>query len=175
MNKNVVIVGLTVAVLVIGGLLLNNSFRPYIPPEEPPPTPTPTPQSDKPCEYRTIEFKIGESKETKKQVVFAHPEELDNVRKCAMVLFSNQTGKKITIEFLPRDDGTKSPFDGVDSFDLEPGDLENQFSKGLPVAVELAAGTVVEEYKYKVVPDGPPETEQSPRIRIGPKAGSTIE
>lgn len=120
-----------------------------------------------PCEYRTIEFRPGKTKKGD-DAVFAEPEVLDKVRECALVIFSNQTKGKITIEF----DDEKSPFKDVAKFELEPSDSEDQFSKGLPVAVELASDTADEEFNYKVVPDGPPKTEQSPRIRIGPRNAS---
>lgn len=125
-----------------------------------------------PCEYRTIEFRVQDSKVTQKPAVFAVPEELDKVQECALVLFSNQVGTDIKIEFIPGPDGD-SPFKDVTSFELEPDDSEDQFSKGFPVAVELESEKVEKVFKYKIISEPPPAVEQSPRIRVGPR--QTIE
>jgi hypothetical protein len=176
MNKNVAIVVLGVLVVVLGGFLLGTGCGTAAPPiDPPPPTPTPTPQPQLPCEYLTVEFYKGTFGEPAKTAVFAKPEHLDDVKECAMVIFSNKTDTAIKLEFQQFAQPTKSPFAGVDVIELEPYGGKTQFSKAYPVAVELPDDTTYFEYKYKVVDVGPPETEQSPRIRIGPRQPTASE
>ena len=176
MNKNVVIVVLGVVVVVLGGMLVQKGFEPQVPVDpDPTPVPTQTPQPQPPCEYRTIVFYEGTFGEPAKTAVFAKPEYLDDVKECAMVIFSNQTDNAIKLEFLQSAQPTKSPFTGIESIELEPYGEKTQFSKAFPVAVELPDKTTFFEYKYKVADVGPPETEQSPRIRIGPRQVTASE
>ncbi|MEX1312136.1 MAG: hypothetical protein AB1Z65_17080 [Candidatus Sulfomarinibacteraceae bacterium] len=177
MKKNVAIVVLGVVVVVLGGLLVQKGCDPLVPVDpDPTPvptqTPTPTPQSGEPCQYLTVEFKAGVSTETRKYAVFAHPENLDDAQECAMIIFSNKTDTAIKLEFLASTSPTKSPFTGIEAIELEPYGEETQFSKGFTVAVEVPNGVPYLEYKYEVADVGPPETEQSPRIRIGPRQAS---
>ena len=169
MNKNVAIVGLAVVVLVSGGLLLNVCCTASPPPGDPPPTPTPTPGSDTPGEYLTIEFNMKTSEVTGNPAVFAYPKDLDGVRECALVIFSNQTENAIRIVFLPSTSPTNSPFAGINKITLEAHREGMQFSKGFPVGVELSEEVPNLDYDYIVAEVGPPQEEQSPRIRIGPR------
>lgn len=171
MNKNVAIVVLGVVVVVMGGMLVQKGCDPLMP-VDPDPTPTPTPEPQAPCEYLTVEFKWQNSEITGEPAVFAHPEHLDDVKECAMVIFSNQTDTAIKIEFLPSNLPTKSPFTGIEAIELEPNGEKTQFSKAYLVAVELPDDKTHFEYRYKVAEVGPPESEQSPRIRIGPRQAS---
>ena len=173
MNKNVAIVVLGVLVVVLGGMLVQKGCDPLIPVDPyPTPVPSPTPQPQAPCEYLTVEFKWGNSEVTGGPAVFAHPVHLDGVKECAMVIFSNKTDTAIKLEFLQSAQPTKSPFTGIEVIELEPYGELTQFSKAYLVAVELPNDNKYFEYEYVVAEYGPPETEQSPRIRIGPRQAS---
>ena len=176
MNRNVAIVVLGVVVVVLGGLLVQKGCDPLVPVDPyPTPVPSPTPQPQLPCEYLTVEFKWENSEITGQPAVFAHPEHLDDVKECAMVIFSNKTDTAIKLEFQQFAQPTKSPFTGIESIELESYGEKTQFSKAYLVAVELPDDTTYFEYRYVVAEVGPPETEQSPRIRIGPRQASASE
>ena len=176
MNKNVAIVVLGVVVVVLGGMLVQKGCDPLVPVDpDPTPVPTPTPPPQSPCEYLTVEFKWENSELTGQPAVFAHPVHLYDVKECAMVIFSNKTDTAIKLEFLQSALPTKSPFTGIEAIELEPYGEKTQFSKAFLVAVELPDDTTYFEYRYEVVEVGPPETEQSPRIRIGPRQATTTE
>lgn len=121
-----------------------------------------------PCEFKTIEIKL-EKPEDGKLLLKAVPEELKDVRECALVIFTNQTEYEIKIGFLSSNATSKTPFAGVESLTLAKNEEGKEFSKGYPVAVKLPDETTTYVFKYEVTAEGPPETEQSPRIRIGPR------
>lgn len=125
---------------------------------------------DEECKYRTIVFDWKHPDQPGECEIYAHPPELDDVQECDMVVFYNQTDKDITIVFEKNATGKLSPFLNTTSVSLEPNGNPNQFSKGLPVAIELADPDKFEDFPYHVELDKEPQTEQSPRIRIGPRS-----
>ena len=170
MSKNVTIALLGVVVLVLGGVLVNQGCDPVVPPDDPPPPPTPPPQSpeEKPCEFQTVEFKVMQDEVTTEDRVFAIPEVLD-VQDCGYVIFTNRTNQGIEIIFLEINGEKKSPFATDDIIELEAYETENQYSKGDKVTVEIDPDAEPVEFYYKVIAEDPPEAEQSPRIRVGPR------
>jgi hypothetical protein len=122
-----------------------------------------------PCEFKTIEIKLEEPENGGKEALVVVPDDLKEVKECALIIFTNQTQYKVTIKFLSSNTTSKTPFSGVDTFSLAKNEEQSEFSKGFPVAVKLPNDSTEFEFEYEVTADGPPETEQSPRIRIGPR------
>ena len=125
-----------------------------------------------PCEFKTIEIKLDKESEGNGEVLVAVPKELDNVKECALVIFTNQTPYKVTIEFTSSNTTSKTPFSGIETFSLEKKEKASEYSKAFPVAVKLPNDTAEFEFKYEISADELPETEQSPRIRIGPRTAT---
>ena len=171
MNKNVLIAVLGAALIVALVFLIGGGRDPGDPRVEPTPTPTPTPDTEKTCEYRTVLFKWEQSKKTEKYSIFAHPEKLDGVQDCAEVIFVNLSDKSFTIKFKSIQSEFGPLFTDVEEISLESNQEGNQYSKYYTVDVELPINNDVNfvDFDYVVDPDGPPEAEQSPRIRVGPR------
>ena len=122
------------------------------------------------CEHRTITFNWKDPSQPEKSEIYAYPEELENVRDCASVVFVNLTKKDIKIVFDKNTTGKPSPFAEIKTISLQPTGDPNEYAKAFSVAVKLSDDNKVIEFPYHVELDGVPETEQSPRIRIGPRS-----
>lgn len=122
------------------------------------------------CEHRPITFDWKDPNKPGEGKIYANPEYLGDVRDCASVVFVNLTKKKIEIVFDKNTTKFISPFSELKTISLEPTGDPNEFAKPFSVTVKLSPDNKFMEFPYHVEPDGAPQTEQSPRIRIGPKS-----
>ena len=150
-QKKVVILVLGALVVVTAFLLLRSS-------------------GDEICQNRTITFDWKDPKKPGEGEIYAKPEHLDDVRDCASVVVVNLTNEKIEIVFDKNTTGFISPFSEIKTISLEPTGDPNEFAKPFSVTVKLSPDNKSMEFPYHVELDGAPQTEQSPRIRIGPKS-----
>jgi len=121
------------------------------------------------CEQRAIQFNWADPEKPGECEVYADPEELDDVKECAQVLFINLTDKEILIVFDENTSGKTSPFSEITTISLGPNGGPDEYAKAFPVTFELTDGAKYQDFPYHVEIDKDPETEQSPRIRIGPR------
>lgn len=84
---------------------------------------------------------------------------------CDLVVFVNTTGKEVTVDFAEPDASIGTPF-GQTEHTIE----ENQEGEGVSWAPQVVVPTPEQEVEYRYTVKDSSGTEQSPVIRIGPKA-----
>ena len=131
----------------------------------------PLPQMKNTCEFRTVEFRWRTSSEKPgEKAIYADPEVLLNVRDCAEVIFSNLTDQKITLKFGDAETAPGPLFSEIDKISLDAHSGE-EFSKAFSVDSSFPPDdNNYYEFPYSIEPDGAPEEDQSPRIRVGPRS-----
>lgn len=124
---------------------------------------------DEICKQRTIKFDWKDPSNPGVGEIYAYPEKPEDIQECASVTFVNLTKKGIKIVFDKNDTKYISPFSEIKTIPLEKTGDPNEYAKAFPVTVKTDATNKFLDFDYHVEVDDVPQTEQSPRIRIGPK------
>lgn len=121
------------------------------------------------CQHRTIKFDWKDPSNPDVGEIYAYPEKADEIQECASVAFVNLTKKPIKIVFDKNTTKYISPFSELKTISLDQTGDSNEYAKAFPVTVKTDASNKTLDFNYHVEVDDVPQTEQSPRIRIGPK------
>ena len=127
-------------------------------------------------QYHVVTFTLDNDEKPTKIIV--DPEEEGPVRPNDVVVFANKTGKVVTVDFKNHEP-PGSPFDeDHEKFEVHQEGSEEGHVEGAEVTYEVSTGQKEVIFKYNVVTadglsaiwsEGPEQSSQSPRIRVGPK------